>query len=44
MRVPGSMPSDARISEGMTNCPLVLTDVIRRSMSYIMREVRTKPG
>jgi len=38
MRVPGSIPSDSRISDGITNCPFVLTVVIRRSMSYIIRE------
>jgi hypothetical protein len=26
------MPSDARISEGITNCPFVLTEVICRIM------------
>jgi hypothetical protein len=30
MRVPGLMPKDARISAGITNCPLVLTEVICR--------------
>src|ERR1700733_2813157 len=32
MRVPGFMPRAARISEGITNCPLVLTEVICRIM------------
>src|SRR5580698_27923 len=30
MRVPGLIPSNSRISEGMTNWPFVLTDVICR--------------
>jgi DNA-binding transcriptional ArsR family regulator len=36
MRVPGSMPKEALISEGITNCPFVLTVVIRRTMAYII--------
>jgi len=36
MRVPGLIPKDALISDGMTNCPLVLTVVIRRTISYIV--------
>src|SRR6202162_1922933 len=39
MRVPGLMPSDSRISEGMTKCPLVLTDVICRIILTLYHEV-----
>src|ERR1035438_7724609 len=32
MRVPGLIPREVLISAGMTNCPLVLTEVICRTM------------
>src|SRR5277367_4500066 len=35
MRVPGLIPRDVLISAGMTNCPLVLTEVICRVMLTI---------
>ena len=41
IRVPGLMPRAVRISEGMTNCPFVLTDVICRSMAYIIISGKT---
>src|SRR5579864_7146166 len=40
MRVPGSIPSDCRISEGMTNWPFVLTEVICRIMLTLYHQVR----
>lgn len=40
MRVPGLMPSAERISDGITNCPLVLTVVICRFMLTLYRNVR----
>src|ERR1700683_873819 len=40
MRVPGLMPSDSRISEGITNWPFVLTEVICRSMLTSYHVVR----
>lgn len=44
MRVPGSIPREALISAGMTNCPFVLTVVIREDMSYIVHQSKTKDG
>jgi hypothetical protein len=34
IQVPGSIPREARISTGITHCPLVLTVVIRPDMAY----------
>src|SRR5579863_5507386 len=40
MRVPGLIPSDSRISEGITNCPFVLTEVICLIMLTLYHRVR----
>ena len=42
MRVPGLIPSDCRISDGMTNCPFVLTNVICRTIAYIVAWSKTQ--
>ena len=40
MRVPALMFNASRMSAGMTNCPLVLTDVTGMAISYMLIEVR----
>jgi hypothetical protein len=38
--VPGLIPRDSRISEGITNCPFVLTEVICLIMLTLYQKVR----
>jgi DNA-binding transcriptional ArsR family regulator len=42
IRVPGSIRREARISAGMTNCPLLLTVVIRRDMAYMLAQSKPR--